>query len=191
MIIDTVNKRAFIHVPKSGLTTLRDYFANKNGFIFISEAHEPFEYYQDSVIKHDVKEFVCFLRHPADWFLSYFAHSRLHNINRKKTLNGIDYFVKNFTNLYNEFIDKMCPENTIFYPLESMDKIISDMGYGQIKVHQNVTINFRNNTIEQKNFDVIMNHYNDEKWSNYKQISTIKERKEDVTHIGHYRYRIR
>ena len=173
MIIDTLNKRGFIHVPKSGGTTLRDFLGGKNGIIIISEAHEPIEYYQHQITRHGVKEFVCFLRHPVDWFLSYFAHSRLHNINRKETSNGIDYFVSNYPNLYNDFINNMCPENTIFYPLDSMDTIISGMMYGKIKTHQNVTINFRKKTIERKNFDIIMKYYNEDKWYNYKQKSTI------------------
>ena len=156
MIIDTLKGRAFIHVPKCGGTTIRNQLNKVKGIKIINEAHKPFEFYHVPLSKYKINEFVCFLRHPVDWFLSFYGHAKFHGIHGEYVSKGFDFFIENYIYLYNYYIKNQIPLDCVIIDLHDMNSKMKSIGYN-INMRSNVTT--RTNIITQKNYDAIMIEY--------------------------------
>lgn len=181
MIIDKINKTAFIHVPKCGGTSLRNYLKNGDQFINVTEvtAHSNCDKFLSIIKNNNVDKFICVLRNPLDWFFSYFHHSCRHGINREYVDKGFNLFIRNHIDLYMNYYKNQTYmyEYVMYLDLVDLKESIKKLGYGNMNQIENKTENKR--IISFEDADYIKSYYNGMFFENYKCTMTIKNKLND------------
>lgn len=135
MILNKDRRIAFIHIPKCGGTTLRNHFRKSNGWVEPQniDAHANYSEYKEICEDYNIDTFICFLRDPCDWFLSFYKHSKVHGINKELVSCSFSDFIDNNINLYANHIFNQVPSEAIFFDLHDISEVIHSMGLGNIE----------------------------------------------------------
>lgn len=180
MVIDKENKVAYLHIPKCGGTTIKNYFEKNDGIIF-SNAHDKIDNFKYYFIKYDIKRQIAFIRHPVDWFMSFYSHSKYHGIYRDIVDLGFDSFVINNLSMYENYINDITDEKTEFYDLLTLQMVMEKEGH-IIDFKSNLVP--RRNIISEENYNLIHDFYKNSFVISYDQKCVVGDVSKEILKIN-------